>query len=199
MTASIHRFIEQHAALRGDFSAIRDGRRALSYRELNHAANAMARRLMASGFRRGMHATVAMPLGADLAIVLLATLKAGGSYTWCAPAACEGLAHGVSFQLGSGDAEDRFMHVDVSQALSERVASSPNLPIVTRGSDVACILPGEAGGRGVVVPHSTITALRPQGLAHTAACVGEPGAFDLWAALTAGATAVVGMPEAAAA
>lgn len=199
MTASIHRFIEQHAALRGDFSAIRHGERALSYRELNYAANAMARRLMASDFRRGMHATVVLPLGVDLAVVLLAILKAGGSYTWCAPTHEDAMPTGVSFQVRTGDAEDRFIHVDVSQALGERVACSPNLPIVTRGSDVACILQGQAGTRDVVVPHSTITALRPQGLAHSTACVGEPGAFDLWIALTAGATAVVGMPAAAAA
>src|SRR5688572_9621425 len=98
MTASIHRFIEQHAALRGDFSAIRDGDRAMSYRELNYAANAMARRLQSHGFRRGGHANVTLPLGMDLAIVLLAILKAGGSYSWSAPSSGDEPS-GVSFAV----------------------------------------------------------------------------------------------------
>ena len=198
MTATIHRIIEQHAALRGDFSAIRDGDRAMSYRELNYAANAMARRLQSHGFRRGGHANVTLPLGMDLAIVLLAILKAGGSYSWSAPSSGDEPS-GVSFAVASSGTEDQYLHLDVSPSSGERVPCSPNLPIVTRGSDVACILQEVNGERGVMVPHSTIAALRPQGLAHTASCVGEPGAFDLWMALTAGATAVMGTHATAAA
>src|SRR5688572_3058545 len=80
--SAIHRFVEQHAAGRGDAVAVVDAERSVTYRELNQRANAVARHLMTGGFRRGAHAVVAMPCSADLAIVLLAVLKAGGSYAW---------------------------------------------------------------------------------------------------------------------
>ena len=41
----------------------------------------MARQLMAAGFRRGMRAQVKMAPSVNLAVVLLAILKAGGCYS----------------------------------------------------------------------------------------------------------------------
>ena len=189
-TPSIHRIVEQHAALRGNLAALVYGDRTVSYRNLNYAANALARRLLASGFRRGGHAVVSMPLGIDLGIVLLAILKAGGSYTWSDPVA--GIPSGVSFSVGPSDGgEARYLHLDVSSALAEPVACCPNLPIITRGTDVACVLQEPSGSPGVMVPHATITALRSRGVPQQAPWIGAPGAFDLWMALMSGTTAVV--------
>ena len=82
-TSGVHRVIEEQAALNGDTPAIVDATRSLSYRELNRRANAVARCLIAHGFRRGGVATVNMPGCPELAIVCLAVLKAGGAYYRC--------------------------------------------------------------------------------------------------------------------
>ena len=77
----MHRLIERHAATNGDALAVIDGESSCSYRELNAAANVLARRLIAAGFRHGMRADVPMAPSVDLAVTLLAILKAGGCYT----------------------------------------------------------------------------------------------------------------------
>jgi non-ribosomal peptide synthetase component F len=190
-TAAIHRIIEQHAAIRVNTVAIVDGDRALTYRELNYAANGLARRLMTHGFRRGCHADVQMPTGIDLAVVLLAVLKMGGSYTWRDPGPYAAAANGISFSTGASTSDVEYLHLDVSSALAEPVTCSPNLPIVTRASDVACILDAPDGAPPVMVPHETIAALRARTIPQRTPFVGESGAFDLWMALLAGGTAVV--------
>ena len=197
-TTAIHRVIEQHAAIRGNFAALRDGDRAMSYRELNYAANAVARRLLGSGFHRGGHAVVSMPVGIDLAIVLLAILKAGGSYTWLDPAGPVDFPPGVSISSGSTGGETRYLHLDLAGVLAEPVVSCPNLPIITRGADAACMLQESSGLPAVMVPHATITALRSRALPQPAPWMGDPGAFDLWVALMSGTTAVVETHAAAA-
>ena len=191
MSNAIHRVIELHAATRGDLAAVVEGSRTSSYRQLNYAANGVARALNARGFRRGGHAIVRMRRGCDLAVVLLAILKAGGSYTWSDPArATEGEPIGVSFRVGTTEREEQWMHVDFTGVMSERVACSPNLPIVTRGTDAACTLQ-EADSEPVIVPHATIASLCSRGVPRPTPWIGEPGAFDLWIALMAGTTAVV--------
>jgi non-ribosomal peptide synthetase component F len=194
-TESIHRVIELHAATRGDLVAIAGPNRDCSYRELNYGANALARHLMASGFRRGRHARVTMPRGIDLATALLAILKAGGSYSWSDPERdqdCIGSSepHGVSIETGVDGAETRYLYLDVRRLLAERVSSCPNLPIVTRHTDIACVL-HQSGAAAVMVPHATITALRARAVTHPTRWTGEPGAFALWMALMAGTTALL--------
>jgi non-ribosomal peptide synthetase component F len=191
ITATVHRIVEQHAALRGSAVAVVDGDRSLTYRDLNYAANGLARRLLTTGFRRGAHATVTMPAGIDLAVTLLATLKLGGSYTWTDPGPLPTTPPGMSFSVGSSGGEAQFQYVDLSAALAAPVTCNPNLPIVARASDAACILQGANGTPAVIVPHATITALQSQMIPQPAQWVGESGAFDLWMALLAGSTAVV--------
>ena len=199
---SVHRVIEHHAATRGDLVAIADRDRSCSYRQLNNSANAVARHFMARGFRRGGHACVRMTRGIDLATVLLAVLKAGGSYTWSDPErAGTGLSTspdpvGVSISTGVDGPETRYLHLDVASVLATPVSGCPNLPIMTRHTDVACILEMD-GMPAVLVPHATITALRSQAVTHPTRWTGEPGAFDLWMALMAGTTALVGDQTAA--
>lgn len=211
-TVAIHRLVEEHAATRGGVAAIVDRDRALSYRELNHAANAVARLLMARGFRRGAHACVRMPRGAELAVVLLAVLKGGGCYTWSDPARGEsecppGLslrpvppeprrgAVGPAGPSGAFPATgERHLPLDVTAAIDDRTQASPNLPVVSRASDTACVLQDGDGAPVVLVPHATIAALRSRAVTHPTSWRGEAGAFDLWLALMAGTTAVVEEP-----
>ena len=192
-TTAIHRIIEQQAATRGDLVAVLDREQSRSYRELNHNANAVARHLMAAGFRRGARALVCLPRGADLATVLLAVLKAGGAYTWIDPERSgEDTPRGVSFLVDERGGQSRYLHLDLSQALAQRVACSPNLPILTRGTDIACVLPdGEGAAAPVMIPHATIAALRSRAVTHPTPWTGDAAAFDLWMALMAGTTAVV--------
>jgi non-ribosomal peptide synthetase component F len=175
--------IESHAAVRGDAVAIADGDRSISYRELNATANALARRLISDGFRRGMPADVCMVPSADLAIFLLAILKAGGHYR--------------CFE-GEPDDGPPTLVTNVG-GIPRDVRTSPNLPVVTRPTDIACVLERGAGESPLVVPHATILSLAVRPVAERSPWTGETGAFDLWMALMSGATAVVSDRQAAAA
>lgn len=189
----IHRVIEQHAVSLADRPALVEGERSLTYRELNRAGNAFARQLMAQGLRRGSHAWVHMPRGVELAEVLLGILKAGASYTWIDPDRTDSpFPQGIAIEVGAKHGEERYLHVDAAALLrAASGTSSPNLPVVTRGTDIACILREGGGAPLILVPHQALTALRHFQLPQPAAWTGEPGALDLWLALMTGATAVV--------
>jgi non-ribosomal peptide synthetase component F len=186
---AIHRLIEGHVTTNGDAIAIAEGDRSWSYRELNAAANSFARRLMTGGFRRGMRADVRMIPSVDLAVVLLAVLKTGGCYMWSH-------ADARSFQIPTVD-EGSPLLVDCIPV--NGVCGGPNLPVITRETDIACVLDRAAGEETIAVPHATIIAMAACAAAGRSPWVGEPGAFDLWAALLSGATAVVACPRAVAA
>jgi non-ribosomal peptide synthetase component F len=194
---AIHRVIEQQAASHPDALAVVDGARALTYRELNQRSNALARHLITSGFTRGGLALVKIERSADLALTLLAVLKAGGAYTWIDPASerANEAPYGFTIvQRASGD-EQRFLALDLRATLSdESPRTSPNLPILTRGSDVACVLPSGDDSPHVLVPHATVTSLN-HGIGLRSAQWGHnPGAFDLWVSLMSGGTATVNEP-----
>jgi hypothetical protein len=204
-TAAIHRVIEQQAASHGDHAALVEstveGTLSVTYRELNQRGNALARRLMAHGLRRGGHVWVVMPRGADLAVTLLGILKAGGSYTWIDPDHTDA-PHpaGLSIVVGRMDGEEQYTHVETSLLLNDmRRAAGPNLPVIARGSDIACILRDAEGAPVILVPHEALTALRHGDIPHSVSWAGEPGAMDLWLALMAGVTVAVDekLPESA--
>lgn len=195
MTPAVHRLVEERAALNPDVAAILDGSQCTTYRELNARANTLARRLGESGLRRGALALVRMRRGADLAVVLLAVLKAGASYAWIEPGSAEDIELPSAFCIMRRrlTEEQSYVAIDLTLALRESVTRhGPNLPVLTRGTDVACVLRDASGRPHVVVPHSTITAL-PQPVAiRTATWDSTPGALDLWLGLMAGATLSVG-------
>ncbi len=194
MTTAVHRIIEERAAARPDDAAIIDGARALTYRELNQSANTLARRLSGSGLTRGALALVRMPRSSDLAIVLLAVLKAGASYAWTEPGSVEDTGPCAAFCIRRGhrDAEERYLAIDIESALRDSIARpGPNLPVLSRGSDVACVLPDCSGRPHVLVPHATIAAL-PLASAQRRSWDGSIGALDLWLGLMSGATLALG-------
>jgi acyl-CoA synthetase (AMP-forming)/AMP-acid ligase II len=191
---AVHRIIEQRAAAQGDATAILDEGVSLSYRELNQRANAVARHLIANGFRRGALATVRLPRSTETAIVLLGILKAGGTYALVDDEQERSAAwpRGVAFaQKAEGD-ETRFLAIYVASALEHPPQSNANLPILARGSDVACVLSDPDGAPLVLVPHETITALQHHPVSRFARWTGAPGALDLWMALMTGATVTLG-------
>ena len=186
---AVHRIIEENAAQYGDVPAITGADITLSYRELNQRANAMARHLLAQGFRRGGVATVCLPYDAETAVVLLGVLKAGGSYVLMNPAtAPTAWPRGVSFAEKVEDDEIRYRIVDIVPALERAPQSAANLPIVSRGTDLACVIADSNGEPLVLVPHATIMSLKRGAAPRFAEWSSEAGALDLWAALMSGAT-----------
>ena len=187
---AVHRIIEAQAARSGDAPAIADAHITLSYRELNQRANAVARHLIAHGFRRGGLAMVCLPRSAETAIVLLGILKAGGTYALVDSDGTPDIRwpRGVSFvEKREGD-EVRYRMVDVAPALQESPRSCANLPVVARESDVACVIADGDGASVVHVPHATIMSLQRGAVSSFAEWSGEAGALDLWAGLMSGAT-----------
>lgn len=187
VSIAVHRVVEQQATTRGQSPAYIDDSRTLTYRELNTSANTVARVLIASGFKRGSVAAVRMDKSADLVITLLAVLKAGGAYM-CADRRDTSWPYGVSIVENGNGAEDRCIAVDVMRVLTEAPRLNPNLPILTRGTDVACVLRDRDGSPAVLVPHSTIASLPRWAAPREASWSDESGALDLWVALMSGAT-----------
>jgi hypothetical protein len=150
---------------------------------------------MDRGFRRGGHAVVNGERSLELAVVLLGVLKAGGAYTWVE---ADGVwPPGVSILKQDGP-EQQWQTVDVFPIAAEPAPLCPNLPILTRAGDVACVLRGVAGAAEVLVPHEAITSLLDRPVSPVATWGSEPGALDLWMTLMAGATAVVAVTPLAA-
>ena len=77
------------------------------------------------------------------------------------------------------------------EALEAASRFAPNLPILTRGHDIACVMPQRNGQPGVLVPHSTIAALHKHPLPASFCWSPEPGALDLWIPLMAGAAVML--------
>ena len=192
---AVHRIIEAYAARSGDAPAIADSAITLSYRELNQRANAVARHLIAEGFRRGGIATVRLPRSVEAAIVLLGILKAGGTYVLIDSEAMAAARwpRGVSFAEKHEGDEVRYRTVDIAPALEQAPRSSANLPIVARKSDVACVI-ADGNGSRVLVPHATIMSLKQHAVPPLAEWSDDAGALDLWAGLLSGATVTLNGP-----
>jgi hypothetical protein len=203
---AVHRIVEQHAASRGDRPAVVCGADVTTYRDLNFRANAVARHLIDAGFCRGGHALIDVAPGVELVVVLMAVLKAGGAYTWVTGRdAQRGPGEvGRAAQRGPGEvgrdprrgpgAEFCSSHrrIELTSVLAQPLRPGPNLPILTRPTDPACVLVADGGAPSIVVPHATITALRDRvmtGRLH--AWDSDPTTFQLWIALMAGATLTV--------
>jgi non-ribosomal peptide synthetase component F len=182
---AIHRAIEQQAAVHGEMPAYVDDTRTLTYRELNGRANALARALIVSGFKRGSLAAVRMPRSADLVVVLVAVLKAGGAYMWI-NGDDESWPRGLSI-VNSTDCDAPCLAIDMTRLLQAPWHPSPNLPILTRGTDVACVLRDRDSSPAVLVPHATMIALSQRHVPRDVQWSGEEGALDLWLALMKGA------------
>src|SRR5688572_13348105 len=116
-TMAIHRAIEEKAANQADTVAVADDYRSMTYRELNQRANAVARCLVAHGFRRGAVAIVNLPRSVDLAVASLGVLKAGGAYTWMQLDAS--WPRGISIEVDGSSPEAKFLFVDSTRALTE--------------------------------------------------------------------------------
>jgi hypothetical protein len=185
--AAVHRLVEEQAASHSDAPAIVCGGHVVTYRDLNLTANAVARRLMDAGFCRGSHAMITIAPGMELAAMLLGVLKSGGAYTWLGAPACG--PGRIAIARSPEETPSCHRPIDLMSILNQSVRPGPNLPILTRPGDIACVLPADIEAGPVLVPHSTIAALRrPDYSAEPRPWVGDRTTFDLWIGLMAGAT-----------
>jgi amino acid adenylation domain-containing protein len=83
---TVPELFEAVAAAAGNEPAVIFEEQSISYAELNAAANRLARCLIASRVRPDSLVAVAVPRSADLVVVILAVLKAGGAYLALDPA-----------------------------------------------------------------------------------------------------------------
>jgi non-ribosomal peptide synthetase component F len=179
-----------------DAIALTDGARTMTYRELNTAANAIARHLMACGLRRTDTAVVCMPRSAELAVVLLAILKIGAAYCWIDPSSDGDTPFSAAIARYTTAGEWQPVTPDVERVVAAPSQhSSPNLPVLVRGTDTACVLPDETGRPSVPVLHATITALAAaNGMSVARWDDADPAALVLWTALMTGATVTTSAP-----
>ena len=78
--ASLEELFHRTAQRHPDAVAVRDGTTELTYRQLDAAAAAQARRLVASGVRPGDTVLIGLPRSAAEAVAVLGTLRAGAVY-----------------------------------------------------------------------------------------------------------------------
>jgi non-ribosomal peptide synthetase component F len=186
----VHRLIERQVATAGDRIAISGVTDGLTYRELNQRANIVARRLMASGLRRASRVVVKMERSPELAVLLLAVLKGGAAYMWVNGNGDDDGRWPKGVSIIRGDREALIMF-GPSTLLHLPLRSAPNLPIITRPEDLACVVPTRNGQPDILVPHATITALQSHPLPDRPVWSGDVTALDLWLPLMAGATVSV--------
>jgi len=135
-----------------------------------------------------------MERGPELAVTLLAVLKAGAAYTWLDLDDRDMWPVGISLVRDIGGEDLAHVLVTVADAMQASFRPAPNLPILTRGHDIACVMPQRNGLPGVLVPHATIGALQSHPVRIGASWSPEPGALDLWIPLMAGAPVVLTAP-----
>ncbi|WP_235948541.1 non-ribosomal peptide synthetase family protein [Paenibacillus glycinis] len=77
---TVHGMVERMAVRYPDKTAVSSSEGALTYRQLNEAANRTARALLAQGIGVGDFVTIYMERSIELIVSLLGVLKAGGAY-----------------------------------------------------------------------------------------------------------------------
>ncbi|RGC67748.1 Linear gramicidin synthase subunit B [Micromonospora sp. MW-13] len=82
----LHRMVESQVERTPDAEAVRHGDRSLTYRQLDEAANRLARALLARGVAGQDRVGVCLTRDVDLVVALLAVLKAGAAYVPLDPA-----------------------------------------------------------------------------------------------------------------
>ncbi len=80
LDSTVHDEIAAHARQRPDSIALIEGDRSMSYGELDRAARAFARRLLAHGIEPGTATLIAADRSIDAVVAMLATIRTGSPY-----------------------------------------------------------------------------------------------------------------------
>ncbi|CAL9674367.1 Tyrocidine synthase 3 (plasmid) [Streptomyces sp. enrichment culture] len=165
--------IERQTARTPDAPAVIFGDVVKSYRELDNAANRLARQLIHRGARRGDVIGVHVDRGIDLIVGLLGVLKAGGAYTLLDPAhPAERLRAIVArtaarLVISTSELSGNVAIEDVGAVLLDKHADNiasqrTDSPAVrTGGADLCCVMftSGSTGRpKGVASPHTAVVS-----------------------------------------
>ncbi|MGY0003966.1 amino acid adenylation domain-containing protein [Micromonospora sp. I033] len=164
----LHRMVAAQAARIPEAEAVRHGDRALSYRELDEAANRLARVLLRHGVAREDRVGVCLPRTPELVVALLAVLKAGAAYVPLDPAypparvAFMTADSGVRLVLTRADLADRFPDTAVPVDRLDPVADATDPAVPATADDLAYVIytSGSTGRpKGVAIEHRSASVL----------------------------------------
>jgi amino acid adenylation domain-containing protein len=96
----IHQLFEAQAKLRPGAVAVEMGKQALSYQQVNQAANQLARHLRQLGVGQEQRVALCFERSVDMIVAMLAVLKAGGAYVPVDPAYP---SERISYMLGDAN------------------------------------------------------------------------------------------------
>jgi len=212
--ATTHEIFEAQAARTPDAPALVEGERRMTYAELDHRANALARRLRGLGVGRDVPVGVHMERSLDAFVAFLGVLKAGGAYLPLDPsypadrlrfmlseAAAATIVTTPAHHTDLGTPGVRTLLLDAADADEER---GPRPAAAVGPDDLAYITftSGSTGRpKGVAVPHRGIVRLlfgqsfarldASRKMLITSAVSFDVTTFELWGALLHGGCGVV--------
>ncbi|WP_282698350.1 amino acid adenylation domain-containing protein, partial [Streptomyces sp. CC208A] len=162
---------EEAVARHPERTALIDGDRRISYRELNASANRLARHLGARGLGRGDLAGVLLDRGADFAVAVLAVVKAGAAYTLLDPdfpderlrsaVTDAGIALLLTVPAQAARVEGPWATVDFPSYDELAGFSADNPAVELAGDDVACVMftSGSTGRpKGILSSHRNLVS-----------------------------------------
>ncbi|MFG2053058.1 amino acid adenylation domain-containing protein [Micromonospora sp. NPDC048930] len=164
----LHRMVAAQAARTPDAEAVRHADRTLSYRELDAAANRLARVLLARGITREDRVGVCLPRTPDLVVALLAVLKAGACYVPLDPAypparvAFMTADSAVRLVLTRADLADRFPDLAVPVDRLDPGGDGTDPAVAATPTDLAYVIytSGSTGRpKGVAIEHRSASVL----------------------------------------
>ena len=207
----VHQLFESQAAQRPEATAVEDGSECLTYKELNHRANRVARYLRRRGVGPEVRVGVALERSADLIVALLAVLKAGGAYVPLEPSYP---AERIGLMLEDAGVSVVITRADASLSLPAALSvvgldcdrggieaeRDENLEIRTSAEQLAYVMytSGSTGRpKGIAIPHRAITRLvcntdyvqltAADRVAQVANASFDATTFEVWGALLNGA------------
>ncbi|MFY1638253.1 amino acid adenylation domain-containing protein [Solwaraspora sp. WMMB335] len=162
--------VAEQAAIAPERTAVVCGADRLTYGELDERANRLAHRLVAAKVRRGDLVGVLLERGVDVAVTLLAVVRAGAAYTMLDPEFPDERLGWVVTDTGvsavvsrtalvgrlPGDARTVCLDTDVA-AMAGYPATAPDVPVTS--DDPACVMftSGSTGRpKGVVSSHRAL-------------------------------------------
>ncbi|MEH1095714.1 amino acid adenylation domain-containing protein [Micromonospora sp. CPCC 205739] len=164
----LHRMVAAQAARTPDAEAVRHADRALSYRELDEAANRLARVLLQRGVTREERVGVCLPRTPELVVALLAVLKAGACYVPLDPAypparvAFMTADSGARLVLTRADLADRFPDTAVPVDRLDPGGDGTDPAVAATPADLAYVIytSGSTGRpKGVAIEHRSASVL----------------------------------------
>jgi len=214
--ACVHELVEARASAHPSHVAVECGDQVLTYRELSERTSRLAHYLASIGFPNPS-VGILLPRSAEFVIAALAALKVGGSYTpldadyplprlkaMITAARCPIVITATPL-LGSLPAGCELVPVcldTLDTTLAALPADGPSIPVHPDLLAYTMFTSGSTGvPKGVMVTHRGVVRLvGPPGIVdltsddivlHVSSVSFDAATFDIWSALTAGATLIV--------